>query len=427
MRPLPVKMVHIRPFRGIHYDPARFPDLSPVIAPPYDVITPELAHRLQKRCRFNISSLTAPGEGESGTDGDRYRRVALTWRLWKRKGIVVKQDRPAVWRVHETFPFSGGMVTRTGFVAVLRLEEYSPDGVRRHERIHREARQDRLAHLEKTGLNPGPLLFVYPGSPSGTAFLEKSFVPDFETRAVGPGDDDVRLHISYTTDGKWIERFRAQVQPGPVIIADGHHRYEASLALHRKRGSDPSVDAGWVLGHFLPASSEGVVVHPVHRAVRQVDRLDFSECKSRLSRFFDMVPGDGVDRSQSPVIFVYGIRDPLTLIPKGETLRRLEKEVIPPHSASLSPLLVDNIILNLVLELPRSEIARQKILSYFHDRKACMKAVRRGEFQMAFLVKPVSVEDLFSVTDRGGVFPQKSTYFYPKCPDGVVMHSLAVS
>ncbi|MFQ6616308.1 MAG: DUF1015 family protein [Fidelibacterota bacterium] len=417
-------MVDVRPFRGLVYNPEIFPDLSPVIAPPYDVISAETARRFQKANEFNISALTLPTWPPSRKRGRSYTRAAESWDEWQKRNIVVRNKGAAIWRIHEIFGSSRRKVTRVGFVAVLRLEDYSPQGVRRHENIHPEAREDRLRFLEKTGLNPGPILFVYPDSPEDTASLESSFNPDSQTRAVGPDDENVTIHVSFTTNAHWIERFQAYLKPRPVLIADGHHRYAACLALRRRNPLDPSIDSGWVMGLFLPASSPGLAILPVHRAVRQVDDFDPVSFENRLRQFFDPAPSGEDDPSLPTLSLVYGTRDPVTFRIRREILHRLEGEIEPLSAVPLSPILVDRIILEKVLKLPSSGIARQKIISYFHDREACVKAVARGEFQMAILVNPVSMEDLLSVTDRGGVLPQKSTYFYPKCPDGIVMHSL---
>lgn len=417
-------MVDIRPFRGHLYNPEKFPDLSPVIAPPYDVMSNEFARHLQEDNPYNVSTLTVPDENASENTGDAYEKVAERWNRWQETGILVRRDQPGVWRIREEFLSTGGRLNRTGFVALLRLEDYSPEGVRRHERTHEAFERDRLRLLRKSGVSAGPILFIYPDKPDDIASLERSFVSDFETSTAGPDNDGVVIHVSHTADRPWIERFRSMMRPRPVIIADGHHRYAASLSLSRNVVDHSYVDAGWVMGLFLPASSPGLIIRPIHRAIRNVRNLDFARFEERLRQFFDPAPQGSPSPTSRSVTLIYETHDPVTLVPKEEIVRRLETEIKPSLAASLSPVLVDRIILDRVLKLSTSEIARQKILSYFHEQDTCVKAVRGGEYQMAFLVKSINAADLLAVTAEGGILPQKSTYFYPKFPDGLVMHSL---
>jgi uncharacterized protein (DUF1015 family) len=49
-------------------------------------------------------------------------------------------------------------------------------------------------------------------------------------------------------------------------------------------------------------------------------------------------------------------------------------------------------------------------------------AVNTGKAAVAFAMHPVTIDDLMSISDEGGIMPPKSTWFEPKLRDGLLVH-----
>ena len=170
-------MPDIRPFRALRYDPDVVGDVGPLVAPPYDVIGPELEHRLLERHPRNAVRLDLP-HGNPGEEPDeRYRRVARWLAAWRSDGTLRKDPRPSLYVCEQAYRVPGTAVERTqrGFFGRLRLEPFGPGGgVLPHERTLSGPREDRYRLLRATGVNTSPVvgLFEDPGRAAAATLAE---------------------------------------------------------------------------------------------------------------------------------------------------------------------------------------------------------------------------------------------------------------
>ncbi len=292
------------------------------------------------------------------------QRAASLWRDWQRDGVLARDEQPAVWWLEQDYVGPDGVArTRGGLVCALHVEPYSAGVILPHERTHAGPKEGRLRLLRALRAHVEPLFFLYEGS------LE------------GPGGEPVHdVELEGVRNRLW--RVDAEPPPGladaQLLIADGHHRYETALAFHQQEGTEESA---WLLAVVVPTAQEGLTIFPTHRLVEGVE-----------------VNGDEPSAG-SPLELLRGGEGPVLY--RGGQSHVLATDDSQPDAAAVEPL-----ITRTVGYTPRAEEAVDR--------------VDRGEAGAALLLRPPTVEQVREVARRGETMPQKSTYFYPKLPSGLL-------
>ena len=135
--------MEIRPLRGYRYAGSEARDISAVVAPPYDQISPEMQDRLYTMSRYNIVRVSHPKDAT-----DKYRDARDVLNGWLADGVWSRDERPAIYPYHQTYTADGHLVTRMGFVALGEVSHYERGVVLPHERTHAGPKRDRMQLLE---------------------------------------------------------------------------------------------------------------------------------------------------------------------------------------------------------------------------------------------------------------------------------------
>jgi uncharacterized protein (DUF1015 family) len=355
-------MAEIKPFRAVRYGTSAGP-LETLVAPPYDVLSPEERDDYARRSPYNVVHLTLPAdEAEAGR----------LWTDWRGEGILVDEDEPGCWWLSQDYVGPDGVRrTRQGLVASLRAEPYESRVVLPHERTHRGPKEGRLRLLRAVRAQLEPLFFLYEGEPPARR-PERS--PDLET-------DGVRVW-RLPADG--IARAFAERQ---LLIADGHHRYETALAYHREAGTPESA---YLLAVLVSLDDPGLMIFPTHRVFHDEpsERLPSEE------------HGPSPESALSDLNALPPNRAAAVVYRKGDT------ELAVDGEGELDVALVDRL--------------GHEGISYTPDWREAVRAVDAGKAAVAVLMRPTRIEDVFAVAQRGETMPQKSTYFYPKLVSGLL-------
>jgi uncharacterized protein (DUF1015 family) len=333
-----------------------------VTAPPYDVIDAEACEALRARDPHNIVHLTA--EPDERAAAERYER-------WLADGTLVRDDAPAVWFLEQDFVGPDGVARRRdGIVASLKVEPYSAGVVLPHERTHADALAGRLRLLRATGAQLEPIFLLYEGAPP---LARADLGPDIDI-------DGTRLWRLEGAGG--VESFFRERQ---LLIADGHHRYEAAAAFAAEGGGDR------LLVVLVSTDDPGLEVFPTHRVFAGRPELD--------------PPGDAhgtlddaraaLEREPSDV--------PAAVFVRADGVRLLRGE-----PGELDVELVDRF--------------GHDGLSYTPDADEALRRVETGAADCAFLLRPPRVGDVFDHARRGLTMPPKATYFFPKLLSGLLFH-----
>ena len=432
-------MPNLRPFRALRFDVGAS-DLSAVLAPPYDIISPDERQDLLERDPHNIVRVELPADlGAAGPDD--YAAAAATAAEWREAGILVKDDEPTV-TVHEMrwIDAEGREQSATGLLCRLGLEEYGPDsGVLPHEQTHGGPKADRYALLEATQLNTSPLIFLAGSDPAATSAALLALT-EREPDASGATADGVE-HRLWIVDADAAEPVLSLMRAQPITIADGHHRYETALTYRRdhegERPTDgePAWDYALALIYPLDQSPPALPTHRVirgqpcgedllerlapHATVEQV--ADLEVLLARMAEpvgFADGATGTGR-------IGVYTGRTPVAAIltvDRGATDALLEAG-LSEGSKGLDVNAL-SVIIDKAYGAGATELAANGQLWYVKDAAQACAQVDTEEASAAFLLDEMPPAAISLVAEAGEVMPQKSTYFNPKAPTGLVLSPL---
>jgi uncharacterized protein (DUF1015 family) len=395
-------MAVVSAFPGLRYDPARVGSLAAVVAPPYDVISPAEQAALYARSPYNAVRLILPREG------DRAAAAARTLREWIEARVLVADAEAALYLYSQRFTVPDGRaLVRDGVICRLRLEEFTTGIVRPHERTFPGPKADRLALMRATGAYLSPIfgLFARPAGP-----LRDLFGP-LDAPALDVTDPTGCGHVLWrVTDRAAIDRFREALAPETIYIADGHHRYETGLAYRDELGGAGA--SAWIMACLVNMAEDGLVILPTHRLLRAPRHLDSAALAGVLEGAFVVEPLDATGARPAGAIDLVLPDHRLRLRPTAGATTRLAH--LPPVIRRL-----DVAVLRDALLVPLR--IRPDELAFTHDDAEAVRAVASGEATAAFLVNPPSMETVCAVSHAGEVMPEKSTYFYPKLADGLVM------
>ena len=422
-------MAELRPFRPLRYDPARVGELAAVLAPPYDVISPEGRNALYARSEFNVVRLIL------NRAADPYADAADTLRQWRRDGVLVRDRQAAIGFHVETFRLPDGSTRRReGLLGIVRAEPFDTGRIRPHERTFAGPKADRMRLLRACRTNLSPIfgLLAQPPSaidPARTAAAQRS--PDVQVR----DDTGVEHRLWLLTDKAVTGALSAALADEPVIIADGHHRYETALAYAEQCRAAGAVDAdapsNFVLMYLTSMRDPGLVVLPTHRvfaagidpaalltqvrqhfAVEAFPRTAVADFRARLH----------AASGQEQVGLVLSGRDDLFVVTlDNETLAQRYAAAIAPVVRRLDVTVLDTVILRGLLGIDCVAAGQDGRLFYTHADDEAISAVEKGA-QAAFLMNAPRLDDVQAVCSAGETMPQKSTYFYPKLLTGLVFH-----
>jgi len=408
-------MAEIRPLRAIHY--AHGVPLDDVVAPPYDVIDDAQRQALLQASPHNIVEVDLPK-----SDGDPYEQAGETFRAWLRAGILVRDPRPALWVLTQDYTDpDGNRRTRSGFFAAVRVEDYGPGRIRPHERTHPGPKEDRLRLTRATQANLSPIFSLYAGTKAWEALAPVTGEPPFGTTQDGDGTVNRLWRVG---DPDVIATVTDALKDAELLIADGHHRYETARVYAQEQGTE---EAGWVLMCLVALEDPGLSVFPTHRLVRGRGQERYERLAETLKANFQISPATPEDvappLTDGPMQLGYidsHFKQPFRLTFTGDPPAELEGPL-----ATLATAVLEALLLKGALELTDDDISHLRDFGYARDREEALALVERGEYDVAFLMRPAPVEQVRDVAAAGQSMPPKSTYFYPKVPTGLVINPLA--
>lgn len=439
-------MVDIAPFRGWRYNPKKVPDLEEVVAPPYDVIEPAEQEFLHRRHPWNVVHLDFGRElpGDDAHD-NRYSRAALYLGQWRKEEILLRDGCPSIYVYRQTFTGpEGGVLARTGFVALVRLEPFGSGRVFPHEETFSKHRTDRLCLIRATRAHFNPIFSIYP-DPHGE--VQAASMVHGRSPIISLVDRNGVGHTLWAVDEPGPVRGLVRaMRDKPVFIADGHHRYETCLGYwEERRGISPAMGLQdpfqWTMMYLTPMEDQGLVILPTHKMVAGLTDLDQTAFLRRLGEDFlclEVPLPRAIDETGDIRAFLkvmrergrtgcaigmalHGLDSCWILTPRdAEDLAR-GFEHVPDCLRSLDVTLLHEVIFRRILGIDVSD-PQDKHLSYLHDATESLRRVRAGEVQMAFIMNPTKIEELQAVATARCKMPHKATYFYPKLLSGLVMN-----
>ena len=444
-------MARIYPFRAWRYNPGLV-RAEDVVTQPYDKISPAMQQSYYQRSPQNlVRIILGLPELFDSPENNVYTRAAGNFNEWRAQGILSQDNEAAVYAYSQRYevPGSPGVFQeRRGFIALGELVDYSQGIVFRHERTLAKPKSDRLNLLRATRAHFGQIFMLYsdPGQTAETLLFDDPSTPEIELT-----DEYGVLHrVWKVSEPGTINMLLSAMRDKKVIIADGHHRYETALnygkehapktsagSVERSTGSlpQPPYPEAATMMTFVNMDAPGLTILPTHRVVHGLENFNPAEFLKRAGRYFDIQPVPSMsdtaailrqlkEAGRNGVSFVAITRTGghLLMAKKAEIAARLSDQ--PERQKRLDVVQLHSVVLEDVLGISQQAVLDQSHLRYVREATDAIQQVRSGDADIAFLMNPVTLDQLREVAFAGDVMPQKSTDFYPKLLSGLTIYAL---
>ena len=408
-------MADVVPFHGLRFDESKAGPLADLVSPPYDVISGADQEVLYARSPFNVVRLEE-GKEEPGDDAARnkYSRAKAALEEWLAKGVLRVDTSPAFYLYDHYFVSGGRRIRRRGFLGALRLYQEGRGIVRPHERTFPKAKTDRLKLLRATRTNTSPVFGLYKDEHGEVAKALEAWMVRGPARLVADARIGDERHLVWALDDKPLtQKLTASLKEQRIYIADGHHRYETGLAYLKEEIEAAKIDfdedsTHFTLAYLCALDDPGLRIFGTHRIIRGANAaLDEIVPQS----FHAAVSDRGALHDTQPGIVL--VRDGTfrVLTPKAG----LDLSAMPESWRTLPVAQAEELLIE-----PARELGAE--VAYEHDTEKAVAEARDGV--TAVLIRAVDAETLRKVADSWERLPQKTTYFYPKVPAGLVLRPL---
>ncbi|HKQ69490.1 MAG TPA: DUF1015 domain-containing protein, partial [Polyangiaceae bacterium] len=429
-------MAEIAPLRPLRYAAN---DLSNVVAPPYDVISPSERLELIARSPHNVVKLILPdGEGDA-----KYGNAAQVLASWRSEGVLVRDEEPAFYRYDQSFvpPGGGERRTRRGFLALVKVVPFQDRVVLPHERTLSGPKEDRLKlfRATQTNLSPGFMLYRDPKRVLDSALEAGKVVSSFATA------DGVDHQLAKISSPDALGAIVEHIRKSSLLIADGHHRYETALRYSQeidaqkaqaKKPYAPQPEHQHFMVFLCNGDDPNLVVYATHRLVHSLPAFDWDEFLRKAGDLFEVTPQTGaLQAAEARLAELRGVATAFLAVgpakggaPRLALLRLRANADLERHPTlgqrpkvvrTTDVAILHSGILEHLLGISIEAQAAKTNLQYLQDPRKGAVQLDKGEGQVLFVMNPTPVAQVREVAEAGEVMPQKSTYFYPKVFTGL--------
>jgi uncharacterized protein (DUF1015 family) len=449
-------MARLYPFRALRYDPTRV-NMTDVVTQPYDKISPAMQDAYYAASPYNLIRVILGKHLPKDNDTENvYTRAAATLNQWRSEGILKEESEPALYGYSQTYKVPGTeeVRERRGFIALAQLSDYADHVVYRHEQTFPKHKSDRLALFKATRAYCEQIYMLY----SDPTFSAEKIIFDSgsEPELTITDEYEVVHRVWKLTDPKLIASVLATMDDKKLIIADGHHRYETSTAYMFERAAElgldpkaapkatpeglpaPAFPEQAMMMTFVNMDAPGITILPTHRVAFGLPDFDGRSFARKAEQFFTVeeihatpdghlpgAPGLLQHLNETPgIAFVAATRDgDYLLTPKPDAVAPLLAH-LSPRQQQLDVTQLHKVVLEKILGLNEETVRAGSNVRYLREATEALQQVGSGNADVAFLIKPVTLQQMKDISLNLEVMPQKSTDFYPKLLSGLAMYTL---
>ncbi len=466
-------MARLFPFRALRYDPTRV-NMTDVVTQPYDKITPAMQDAYYAASPWNLIRVILgkhlPDDTEAGPNV--YTRAAAALNEFRKEGILKEETEPALYIYSQTYtvPGTAEVRERRGFIALGQLYDYADKVVYRHEQTFPKHKSDRLALFKATRAYCEQIYMLYsdPESKVDHLLFDTPGETPAEQQPAAMRPPDVEITDEYEVihrlwklaDPDIIQQVLDAMADKWLLIADGHHRYETSTTYMHERAAelnqDPNanpIDAPVAPGKTLPQpafpeqammmtfvniDAPGITILPTHRVAFNLIGFHGREFATKAEQYFNVTEIAATPSGHYPgadallkrlndtkgIAFIAATRDgDFLLTPKPEAIAPLLAG-LPKRQQQLDVTQLHKVVLEKLLGLNEDTVRAGGNIRYLREASEALQQVGCGNADVAFLIKPVTLEQMKDISLNLEVMPQKSTDFYPKLLSGLAMYTL---
>jgi len=421
-------MAKIAPFKALRYD--KKVSLKKVVCPPYDVINRIQRQEYIKKSPYNIVKIVLPDR--KGTVSG-YKKAQRDLSRWIGKGILKYDDTPSFYIYVQECLIEGKKISRCGFLSLLQLEDSGARGVLPHENVFLKPLFDRVNLMKNTKAHLSPIFIVFQDKNAQAHGILKSITnakkPDLDIYA-----DNARHKLWRLTDNILIEKLILHLKLSQTFIADGHHRYRASIKTrdyfeNKKINSDGHK---YTLAYLVSSEDAGLRILPTHRAVKVVPAgfcLNYLE--SKLKGYFDIsfISTNKTDNAlkraftnkQCAFVLYYKKRCVFIALKDRKIIKAIGSERASLKWKGLDVSILHNLVFKKLLKI-KERTGKDRNIYYYKDKRELIGQVDSGRQGLGVLLNPSTMEDVVALAKNNEKMPHKSTYFYPKPLTGLVIH-----
>ncbi len=414
-------MAIVKPFRGLR-PPREF--VQDVASRPYDVLNSEEARQEAEGNEKSLYHIIKPEiDFEVGKDEhapEVYEKARDNFQLFQEKGWLVQDNKDCFYIYAQTMNGK----TQYGLVAASAVEDYMNNVIKKHELTRKDKEEDRMKHVRINNANVEPVFFAYPAHnriDEIVAEVVKSKEAEYDYVAV----DGVGHHFWVIDNSAHIEEIVKIFNTIPSIyVADGHHRTAAAaLVGGEKKANNPNHTGNEDYNYFLSVlfPDNQLTIIDYNRVVKDLNGLSDEDFLKALDKNF-------VVEKKGKGIYKPGKLHNFGMYLSGEWYSLTAKEGTYNDADPIGCLDVtisSDLILNEILGI--KDLRTDKRIDFVGGIRGLEELERRvdsGEMRVAFALYPVSMKQLFDISDTGNIMPPKTTWFEPKLRSGLVIHKL---
>ena len=439
-------MAEVVPFRGVRYNSELIADLAEVVAPPYDVISPEEQEGFYKRHPYNVIRLIL-GKSQAGDNGQHniHTRAADHFKQWMADKVLVQDDQPALYLTSAEFKVDSDNVTRYAIIGSVRLEPFDKGIVLPHERTFSKVKSERLELMKKCHANFSPIFGLYSDTQGVLARLQADVggqAPEFDL----VDSKDVRHRLWRITDKETLPHVTSALADRRIYIADGHHRYETALnyqqwSKENTEGFDASHPSNYVMMSLSSLEDPGMVIFPAHRLLKDVPSEDLDKLLDKAAEHFEIRSFSttrGVESALASAdatlaanadknaigMFLNSKQYVYVLVLKEGGMRKQFGDKMPEPLLDLDVTVLTRLLMMELLGFDQARLDDASKIGYCTTSQDAVQAILGNSADAAFILNPTKMEQVQRIAENGLIMPRKSTYFYPKVLSGQVFNLL---
>lgn len=434
--------IEVKPLNAVVYNQDKV-KMEDVIAPPYDVILDDYRDELEARSDYNVVKLILANNSTNLDDKNNCYNVAFeNYQKWLSEKVLVKTEKPCILYLIQNYEKNGKKITRKGFIARNRIEDFESKNILPHEYTMGGPKADRLNLTKKCKANFSQVFLVYSDSQKQ---IENAI--DYSQKPFIDVTDDLGVqNIVYKIDDeKTLTLIENVLSDKTCLIADGHHRYETAMNYRNEMrktvlnsiGNEPW---NYVMSYFTNLEDD-LLIFPTHRILtRSIDKNDLLE---KVKKYFDVeeISFDANTKDAMRIKLLENIeksskeRISMGLYLKNQNkfyLLKLREDVddildeykVPEVLKSLDLIVLHKVIISKELGYTQEEQMAQDGILYIKQESEAFDMIDNGTAEASFIMAYPKIQDIKRISEAGERMPQKSTYFYPKLLSGIVINPL---
>ncbi|MFN4226702.1 MAG: DUF1015 family protein [Candidatus Ratteibacteria bacterium] len=390
-------MIEIRPFKGFLYNLEKIKDIGNVISPPWDLVNQELKEKLLSVCEYNIAKLIT---GENNP-----QEVLNCFNLWIKNKILIQDKKENFYFLKTTFEYENKIYKRSGIIGILKLEDFQKGEIIPHEKIFKKYSDNRYKLIEKCRANFCPVFMLY----QDKNFLIEQIIEKEKIYSKFKINSE-NFEFGKVEDVDNIEIVKNFFRDKKIFIADGHHRYNASLMFYK---DNPNPENAYILVYLANIESEGVLILPTHRYIPADVEINFSHNNIKIIEKPDFESmREQMRKGQREIGMFYNRR--FYILNLNEYIKKIDADT---DYKNLDTFIVDNYLLKDFVKLKEDvEFLYHSSIDYL------FKEYEKRKKGVIFYLNPVKKDIFIEMCLKEKIMPHKSTFFFPKVPSGLVIY-----